>query len=490
MVHNAFSEEEFESEEALAIEQFGASEAKSKALENRGQALYNTDIIGNKQINQKEPASCPKPFLDDNMIRKSLVRKPLGKWLDRWPVVLISIVYGTAIAFCGMVILSHPSAKKPSRAQQNQSQTVGQSITVEPARLTRIARTILVTGTVAARDDLIPVFPQTTSLQIKQVLVKEGDFVQAGQVMAVLDQSVLRTQLDQAQAQFESAIAVVQERLADRAQAQAKLADAQRQLRRYQALASAGAISHQDLDTRATTAATALDALRVVQANISSAQAEVRFNAAHVEQLRTQLLQTIVRAPVSGVVAEKIAQIGDVASTQKLFSIIRNGLLEVQAQVPEIQLPQVKINALAKITSAADSRVRLQGKVREIAPLVDSQNRQAKVKINLPLTQLLRPGQFVQAAITTNSTTSLTVPAQSVLSPATGGRIVFLLLGNGTVSAQPVQVGEIVKGNQVEIKQGLKVGDRVAVTGAGFLNNGDRVQVVMQPTVTPNHEPQ
>jgi len=409
----------------------------------------------------------------------------LGSGLVGWPGLLIGIGLGIAIAAGGVRLFSRPATKFLVGAQQSKSQSLGQSVTVAPVETTLITHTINVTGTVSARDDLIPILPQTTGLQIKQVLVKEGEVVQAGQVMAVLDKSVLQTQIDQAQAQLQSAQAVVGQRQAARAQAQATLNEAQQELRRYQILANQGAISRQDLDTRATSVATDQQAVRVAEANINGAQADVRNNLAKVEQLRTQLAQTVVRAPVNGVVAEKIARIGDVTSgTQKLFSIIRNGLLEVDAQVPATQLPQVRINSRALITSTTDSRIRLQGRVREIAPLVDPQSRQAKVKIDIPPTQLLRPGLFVQAAITTNTTTGLTIPAQSVVTPSTGIPVVFLS-GKGIVRAQSVKVGEIVKGDQVEVKQGLGVGDRVVVAGAGYLKDGDRVHVMTQPRVKP-----
>lgn len=402
-------------------------------------------------------------------------RKQLQGW---FPPLLIGTGLGIAIAIAGTKLLSRPVPNQ-NLTQSSPAQAPSMSVTVAPVESTRVVRALNVTGSVAARGDLIPVLPQTTGLQIEQILVGEGDTVKAGQVMATLNNSVLQAQLDQAQAQLQSAQAVVRQRQAARAQAQANLVEAQQELRRYQSLANAGAISRQELDVRATNAATAQESVRVADANIISAQADVRNNAAKVKQLSTQLGQTTVRAPVSGVVAEKIARIGDIAnSTQRLFSIIQNGLLEVQAQVPATQLPQVRIGASAQITSDNDSRVRLQGIVREIAPLVNQENRQATVKINLPPTSLLRPGLFVRAAITTSNTTSLTVPAQAVVSPATGGSTVFLLGENDTVRAQPVEVGEIVNGDRVEIKQGLKLGDRIVVAGAGYLKDGDRVQVV------------
>jgi RND family efflux transporter MFP subunit len=302
--------------------------------------------------------------------------------------------------------------------------------------------------------------------------------VEAGQVMAVLDNSVLQAQLDQAKADVESNRAVVQQRQAALGQARATLAEAQTNLQRYQQLAQAGAIARQELETRATAAATAREAVRLQQANISSAQADVRSSEARVQQLQTQLGQTIVRAPASGIVAEKIARIGDVANpSQKLFSIIRNGQIELQAKVPAIQLPQVEISAPVLVTSDTDNRVRLQGQVREIAPLVNEQSRQATVRIDLPPTSLLRPGMFARAAITTTTTTGVTVPAKAVLPQPDGSAVVFLLTGEDTVQAQKVEVGEVESGGNVEIQSGLKPGDRVVVAGAGYLKDGDRVRI-------------
>jgi RND family efflux transporter MFP subunit len=351
---------------------------------------------------------------------------------------------------------------------------------VASAQASRIARVLNTTGTVAARD-LVPVLPQANGLQVKQILVGEGQEVRAEQVMAVLDDSVLRAQIEGARAEIESKQATVQQRQAALQQARATEADAQRTLERFQILANNGAISRQELDTRSTTAATTAEATRVAQANIGTAQADVRSSVAKLQQLQTQLGQTVVRAPVSGIVAEKIVNLGDVTNgTQKLFTLIGNGALELQAQVPATQLPQVRTGASAKITSDTDSRVSLSGTVREIAPLVNAQSRQALVRIDVPATTLLRPGMFARAAITTTTNTGVTVPNKAIQPQSDGSIMVFLLSGEDKVQARKVEVGEVVNGGNVEIKNGLKQGDRVVVAGAGYLKDGDRVRIASQ----------
>ena len=391
--------------------------------------------------------------------------------------LLVGTGLGVGLTGLGMTIMNRPTTK-PVVTPQSVNLAPSMSVTIAPAELTPVARTLSVTGTVNARD-LIPVLPQATGLQIKQILVDEGDSVKSGQTLAILDSSVLQTQIAQAKAEVESNRAVVRQRQASLAQSRATLAEANSNYERYRGLADAGAISRQELETRSTTATTAREAISVAQANIASAEADVRISLARVQQQQTQLNQTIVRAPASGVIAEQTAQVGDVAnSTQKIFSIIQNGSLELQAKVPAINLNQVKINAPTVVTSDADSRLRLQGNVREIAPLVDPQSREATVRIDLPATALLRPGMFASGAITINNVPGIAIPAKAVLPQSDGSAITFVLTDGDIVRSQKITVGEAIGKSNVEIVNGLKIGDRVVVAGAGYLKDGDKVQVV------------
>lgn len=435
---------------------------------------------GDLSVGRKEETK-PEKFEADQIIdidEEVTLEQPKRQLLQSWlPPLLLGTGLGVAIAVAGSQMLSR-LATKSTPVQPAQSQRASMSVAVAAVERTLIARKLNVTGTITARD-LSPVLPETTGLQVEQILVKEGDSVKKGQVMAILDNTVLQARIAEAQAEVESNIAAVGQKQAALAQSQASLAEAERVLKRYQQLANAGAISQESLDTRATTAVTAKENVRVAQANIRSAEAEVRSSKANLQQLQTQLQQTQVRAPASGLVAEEIVEVGDITNaTQKLFSIIQNGKLELQAKVPAIELPQIRTGAPAQITSDADSRVRFSGKVREIAPLVDAQSRQATVKIDLPSTDLLRPGMFARAAITTTKVPGLTVPAKAVVSQPDGSSTVYLLIQGDKVQAQSVEVGEVLSGGKLEIKNGLKVGDRVIIAGAGYLKDGDRVRII------------
>ena len=515
----------------------------------------------------------------------------------RWPALLAGAGIGVAATLLAVKLTAakqnaRPAVPIPSATVQATAKTV----TVAPVESAQVGETLEATGSVAAYD-LLPVLPQANGLQIKQVLVKEGDAVEKGQTMAVLDDSVLRSQIaealagvqsanstvEQAQAQVQQAQSTQQEAqagvaqaqagvekaIADAAQAktgvgqaragveqakagvtqakagiasaQAKLDQAQREVNRTQNLATQGVISQQDLERRKTERQTAVQDLNktkadlntaleeqnkaaeevrsalakvaTAEANISTARAalssarakvntagasvssaranvgnnaaSVRSNAAQVKQLQTQLEQTIVRAPDSGTVAERIGRVGDVSSgSQKLFSIIRGNKLELQLKVPETQVSQVRPGTAVQITSDSDKRIKLSGTVRDISPLVDPQNRQATVKIDLPPSKFLRSGMFLRASISTATAQGLKVPAKAILPQPDGSSIVYKLVGEDKVQAQPVEVGEISGGAvgdltaaKVEVKKGLKAGDRVVISGAGYLKDGDRVKV-------------
>jgi HlyD family secretion protein len=448
--------------------------------------------------------------------------------------VLAGIGIGIAITLGGMTLMARSNKQSPAASPQEKvAKGSQQSVSVASAQVMSIAQTFAVQGSVEARN-WVSVIPKATGVQIKSIAVEEGQAVQKGETIAVLDSSVQRDQLNQANAQVQSAqaqlsaaqtqlnstkaqvlgakaqltsaeSAVVQQQ-AKLSQQQATLNEAESNRRRYVTLAGQGAISTQELESRKTAAATARAGINVSQSDINSASAGVRNAIAQVAQanagvsnaragvkqaeanvqnaiarqqeLETQLGQaSLVQAPASGVIAKKNARVGDLTGTTPLFSIIQNASVELQAKVPQTLLSKVKIGAAASVTSASDRRLNLKGTVREIDPVVDGKTRQATVKIDLPPNAALKPGMFLQAAIAFNRASSLAIPSEALVPQANGQMIVYVLGADNTVKAQPIEIGDPAKG-RVAVKSGLKVGERVVVAGAGFVKDGDRVNVV------------
>ncbi|MDJ1172380.1 efflux RND transporter periplasmic adaptor subunit [Roseofilum sp. BLCC_M154] len=465
---------------------------------------------------------------------------------EKKPGLLLGVGIGLAVGALATYAFNTLNRSEPTPVQPvaaSQSAEPVQTVTLATVDLARIPRTFTATGTVDAYD-LLPVLPQVMDLQIRQVLVDEGDWVEKGQLMVVLDDSVLQTQISQALADVEASRAVVQERqaaveqaksalqgalaakteaeagkqqaIASLAQAQAELEQAERDLERSETLATEGAISTQEVDLSRTKTKNAREAVQVAKANVNSANARIssatanvnsaqatissmtanvntalaqlQSQQARVEQQKTYLAQTQVTAPSSGRVSERTARVGDLASPQTpLFRIINQGALELELKIPETQLSQVTIGAPVTLTSDADSRINIEGTIREISPLVDANTRQATVKVDLPSSTVLRPGMFLQGSITAQMVQGLVIPAEAIQPQADGNAIVYQVDENNQAIARTVEVGSTLGGDstQVEIKQGLNLGDRIVVLGAGFINEGDIVRVVDSTALNP-----
>jgi HlyD family secretion protein len=452
--------------------------------------------------------------------------------LAGWQGILLGLLAGGVLSTVLGKMTSAPKAAAPAAAAPP-----SQSVSLETVQMGTIDQTVPTQGNVDARD-WAAVIPQATGLQIQQIGVEEGQFVRAGQAIAQLNPSTLedqmseaKSQLNAAQAQLASARSQLTAADAQRDSAQTQLTTAQADvgqkralfnqqvalrtqaednLKRYQTLVAKGAISQQDLEARSTTTVTAREGVSVAQSNINAAEAGVsRAEAgigqaiasyhqaeagvaqaeagiqtanARIQQLETKLAQATVRSPVSGILTKKnpsngkeVAQVGELAGGTPLFYVLQAGALDLQVKVPESLLAQIKVGAAAQISSDADPRIKLAGNVREISPVVNEQ-KQAIVKISLPPSELLKPGMFLKAAIGTSTAQALTIPDKALKLQGDGSKIVFILDDQNIAHAKPIEIGDPSNG-RIPVKNGLKAGDRV-VAQPGFVNDGDRIQVV------------
>ncbi|WP_446343123.1 efflux RND transporter periplasmic adaptor subunit [Coleofasciculus sp. F4-SAH-05] len=438
-------------------------------------------------------------------------------WLSGGKGLFLGIGIGVLLALGATRLVSSQQSDAPTAEPPvATSSAPSQSVTVAQVISESVSRSLDATGSSAAFE-MNPVMSQATGLQIQQVLVEEGQVVKAGQLLARLDNSVLQAQLNQAQASVAQAEARLAElRAGSRSEeiarakevvssAESAVAAAESDLElaitrvdRNKKLQAEGAIARDRLDEVYNQERSSRSQLEQAQARlreakqqlaqlqagprrevITQAEAQLAQAQAQVQSTIAQLNNTRILAPVSGKIAERNARVGNVTSgSQTLFKIIENGRLELIANVPETQLPQIQPGQSVTITSDADSSLQLSGKVREIDPMIDEASRQAQVKIDLPASATLKPGMFLRASITTSAAQGLTLPAKAILPQSDGSAIAYIVQPDNTVKAQPVEVGELLGDNRVEIKSGLSVGDRVVVKGAAYLKDGDTVEVV------------
>jgi HlyD family secretion protein len=409
-----------------------------------------------------------------------------------------------------------------------------QSITVARVESTDIPRTLEATGTVAAFE-LIPVMSPSTGLQIEQVLVKENYSVRSGQTLAILDDAVLQAKVAEARALVRSQearlselkagsrkeeIAQAQENVKANqqgvTQAQKSLELAQKKVERNQQLADRGALPLDKLDEILNQEQINLSNLEQAKAKlreaqqklaqlqkgnrpetIAQAEADLAQAKAQLQLVLAQLEDTRITAPVSGTISQKNASVGDVVATNTgnngssgngsvgnvsssnaLFTIIKDGRLELRLQVPATDLARINVGQTVRITSDIDSKIVLNGKVRAIDPTVNEKSRQAIVKVDLPSNRVLKLGMFLKGEIATSSTVALSVPTKALIPQTDGSALVYVLQKDKTVKAVKVEVGDTIVGERIEVKSGLQVNDEVAIKGAPYLKDGDRVSIV------------
>ena len=428
--------------------------------------------------------------------------------------LLIGVGLGVLLALGATRIFSTTSSNPEAEPVQiNSPAAQGQTVTVTEVKRENINRTLNVSGTVTAFERT-PVMSQASGLLVTEILTERGDFVDRGQVLARLDDSILNAEKLEARGQVEQAEAKLDElkagnRAEEIARAQSRVTNAraavtqaesnlglvQKRVERNRTLQAEGAISRDRLDEVLNQEQVAQSDLVAARASlnearqelaqlesgsrpqtIAAARAELTSAQGRLQRIEAQLADTIITAPSAGIIASRDAKVGQITSnSEQLFSIIQNGRLELRLQVPETLINQIELGQNVSIASNANS-MQISGKVREVDPLIDDSSRQATVKVDLPNDTNLKPGMFLQATIDVDSSPGQAVPIEALL-PQSGEAIAFVLQEDNTVKAQTVEMGEILSQQKVEVIKGLNPGDRIVLKGAAYLKDGDRVIV-------------
>lgn len=454
-----------------------------------------------------EPVTKNKLELENSQLKSTNESSLRQGWL------LLGIGLGVILTWGGTTFFSSPPTTQAEASVEIYA--TPQAITVSKVASSEIMRTLEASGTVTAFE-LVPVSARVTGLQVRTILAEEGQWVQAGQVIARLDDAVLQAQLLDKQAAVQKAQARLAEleagtrteelaraREAVRSteaaliRAESDLALAQTRLERNRNLEAAGAIARDQLDEL-------INEENNKRANLSQAQAQLKETQAQLAELEqgprtevilqakaelaqaqaqlilveTQLQQTQVIAPVSGKIAERNARVGDLTATgTQLFQIIQGGRLQLELKVPETLIGSIQPGQTVKIQSNLTDGKNLLGTVREINPIIDEKSRQGSVEVDLPAEINLKPGMFLRAGIITETATVLSVPLNAVLPQSDGTGLVYVVK-NDRVESQKVELGEILPSEKIEIKQGLELQQQVVTEGAAYLQEGDRVRVM------------
>lgn len=323
-------------------------------------------------------------------------------------------------------------------------------ITVISPGASTVARTVSATGSLAARVEM-PVGVVGEGGAVTRVLVQPGDWVRAGQVLAVIERSVQVEQVRSLAAQVEVA------------RADAKLAQAQ--LDRAQALVSRGFISRADIDQRTATR--------------DAANARVNVAAAQLAEQRARTGRLDIRAPAAGLILTRDVEPGQIVASGSgvLFRMAKGGEMEMLAQVSEADLATLRPGNSAMVTPVGGDR-QFAGKIWQVSPVIDAQNRQGIVRIAIPYDPAIRPGGFASATIVSGSGTAPVLPESAVHSDEKGS-YVYIVAAGDVVEKRNVVVGQVSDAG-VSIMQGINGNERIVASAGAFLTPGQKVRTELQ----------
>lgn len=332
---------------------------------------------------------------------------------------------------------------------------------------------VIATGTVRPAETVL-VQPQVEGQATEELFVDVGDRVEQGQVLARLSDSALTLQRSQLVASLSAAEAAVAQARAQIAEAEAARAEAIRARDRARTLREQGNIAQAALDDVESQALIAETRVNAAQQGLASAEAQVGLIHAQIADVDLSISRTEIRAPVAGVVSERNARIGAIASAgggTAMFTLIRDGALELHADVVESDLLRLAPGQPASLRIAGLAAP-LAGEVRLVEPSVDAATRLGRVRIALDDPAAVRDGMFGEAEIIIAERAAPAVPVTAI--DAEGN---VLRVDEGVVHRVPVTSG-IRDGGLVEIREGLGTGDLLVARAGAFVREGDRINPV------------
>jgi RND family efflux transporter MFP subunit len=348
-----------------------------------------------------------------------------------------------------------------------------------------VARGTVVTGTLAAEDQVVLSFK--IAGRLSEIAVDLGSRVRRGEIIARLDPTDFRLRVRQADAALQQArarLGLSPEGSDDRVdpeqtplvrQAHAMLDEARRSRDRMATLWERQLVAHAELDAAAAT-------LEVAEGRYEDAIEEVRNRQAVLAERRTelaiarqQLLDSELKAPIDGAVRQRHVSMGEyLAAGSPIVTVVRIHPLRLRLAVPERVAASVRIGQTVKVKVEGDRSV-YDGRVARLSPAINEEDRTLQVEAEVPNKDgRLRPGTFAEAEIVIEAEEpAVFVPAASIMTFAGVEKVI--IVQDGQSIEKRVQTGRRL-GDRVEIVAGLK-GEELVVVEPGNLTGGQPVTV-------------
>lgn len=369
--------------------------------------------------------------------------------------LLLGLTVLVAAGVLAAVLLKRPTSAPTQTQAAATAASAAASMLLAPADVARaqnaeLGLQLALSGGLRAVDSAL--VKAKVAAEVKSLGVREGDRVRAGQLIGRLDDTEYRLRLRQAQDQV--------------AAAQAQLDTAQRSYDNNRALVGQGFISRNALDTSANT--------------LAGAQASMQAARAAADLTRKAVADTEIRAPIAGLVSQRLVQPGErIGIDGRLVEIVDLSRIELEAAVAPEDVLRLRVGQAAQVTIAGLPEP-VAACVARISPSAMTGTRSVLAYLSLERTEGLRQGLFARATVEVQRRSALVVPASAVRDDQAQPYV--LAVENGVAVARTVVLGargEVQVNGQresaVEITRGLEAGAVVLRGTVGALRPGSRV---------------
>ena len=344
----------------------------------------------------------------------------------RTALAAMILIAATGLTACG---------DKKDKAATKAPAALARTVSVGSVETRPLGGGVEASGLLVSREEAA-VGSELSGYRVARLYADEGDYVRAGQPLAQLDDTLLRAQVEQ-----QAAVT----------------AQADAEARRVAGLDGQGVLSQEQIETR---------------------RYQAKAQEAALKEIRTRVSRMTITAPVGGLVLQRGVQPGQIAGggTTPWFTIARDGLVELDAEVNEADLAGIRAGQPAQVSLPSGQSV--SGVVRLVSPRVDSASRLGKVRVRLPVRSDLRPGGFGRATFGASGASVTAIPESAIRYEA-DGLFVMTVDSNNRAHQVAVKVGQ-KGGGWAQLVQGPPAGTRVVLGGASFVTDGD----VIRPSTT------
>ena len=348
-----------------------------------------------------------------------------------------------------------------------------------------IDRFLRVTGSLAA-DEQADVAAETAG-RVIGTPVERGSHVTAGAVLVRVSATEADASLREAEAnaaQLEARLGLVAGqafdplKVPDVLNAKASLDWAEADFGRIKSLLDQKVVSQAEYDQKLTQVQAARQQYQTAQNGAQQSYRSLQAARARVDLARKSAADTVVRAPFSGIVAERLVGTGDYVSRgMKVATVVRIDPVRVELTVPEQYLSQVKAGQAVRLTVDAYPGETFNAKVRFVSPALKADQRALTVEAVADNADgRLKPGLFATALLQQPSPAAAMLVPATAIETAAGTSRVYTVTADHKVEERIVTLGEKL-GDRIEVSSGVKPGERVVANPRGKLADGVRVQI-------------